>query len=177
MNFNKYPLRKQGSFAKILDMISKIINRAHNLLLYPGKTWDEIRDEKSGPFLFLYPLVLSLVQPVAIVIGYSLIGLWIGQVGYFRLSFADSFYCALVAFFLSLLGVAVSGFCILVLANYFSAEGDIVPAMKLAVYSATAPLLAGVFQIIPGIRILIIFGLYGAFLDVHRHPQADEGPA
>jgi len=141
-----------------------IIDKAREIIFYPVKAWDKIRGEKDNKRLLIYPLVLSLVQPVAIIFGYGVVGLWMGHVGYFRLSIINAFFSALVAYFLSLLGIAVMGFLIQVLANYFSAEGDIVAAMKLSIYSSTAPLLAGVFQIIPGIRILMILGLYGAYI-------------
>ncbi|HTY13450.1 MAG TPA: Yip1 family protein [Candidatus Omnitrophota bacterium] len=140
-----------------------IFERARELLFYPARAWEKIKGEKPGRDLIVYPLVLALVQPVAIMIGYWLIGLWIGSNGYVRMSFLNSFYSALVAYFLSLLGVAVMAFLIMVLANYFQVESDMPSAAKLAVYASTAPLLCGIFQLIPGIRILMILGLYGAY--------------
>jgi hypothetical protein len=157
-------------------MIMKIFNTARDLILYPEKTWDVLKEIKDNKFIFTYPLVLSFVQPLAIIVGYGVVGLWVGQIGYFRLSLSNAFYSALVAYFLSLLGVVVAGFLILVIANYFSAEGDINSAMKLAVFSSTAPLLAGIFQIIPGIRILTVLAMYGAYLLYVGIPKIMKAP-
>ncbi len=153
-----------------------IIERARDLILYPQKTWEKIKEERDYKFLAAYPLVLSSVQALAVLIGYGIVGLWMGQVGYFRMSIINAFYSALVAYFLSVLGVVVGCFLILVLANYFSAEADILSAMKLAIYSSTAPLLAGIFQIIPGIRILMVLGLYGAYLLYLGIPKLIKAP-
>ncbi len=143
--------------------ITWIFERARDLLFYPLRTWEKIKIEPADRNLAIYPAVLAIVQPIAIVIGYSIIGLWIGSAGYFRMSYLNAFYSALVAYFLSLLGVAVMAFLNMVLANYFQVESDVPSSVKLAVYSSTAPLLCGIFQIIPGIRILMILGLYGAY--------------
>jgi len=174
MNFIKYGLRKQESFAKIHYML--IFDRAREIILYPQKAWDKIKEEKNNRILITYPLILCLIQPIAVIIGYGIIGLWMGPAGYFRLSLVNAFFSALVAYFLSLLGIAVMGFLTLVLANYFHVEGDIFSAMKLSVYSATAPLLAGIFQIIPGLRILMILGLYGSYILYLGIPKLMKAP-
>lgn len=142
----------------------QIFDRAREIVLYPQKAWDKIKEEKDKRFLISYPLILCLIQPIAIIIGYWMIGLWMGPAGYIRLSFVNAFFSALVAYFLSLLGIGVTGFLIQVLANYFHVEGDIFSSMKLSIFSATAPLLAGIFQIIPGLRILMVLGLYGSYI-------------
>jgi len=126
--------------------------------------------------LVTYPLILCFIQPIAIIIGYGIIGLSMGPAGYFRLSLVNAFFSALVAYFLSLLGIGVTGFLILVLANYFHVDGDIFSAMKLSVYSATAPLLAGIFQIIPGLRILMVLGLYGSYILYLGVPKLMKAP-
>ena len=144
--------------------ITWIIERARELLFYPAKTWDKIKAETDNRSLIIYPLALALVQPAAIIVGYGLVGDWVYSGHYFRMSLIDAFYSALVAFFLSILGIAVMGFLAMVIANYFQVESDMKSAAKLIIYSATAPLLAGVFLVIPGIRVLMILGLYGSFL-------------
>ena len=153
-----------------------IFNRAREIILYPQKAWDVLKEEKNKRMLISYPLVLCLIQPIAIIIGYGIIGLWMGPAGYIRLSLINVFFSALVAYFLSLLGIAVTGFLFQVLANYFHAEGDIFSSMKLSVYSATAPLLAGIFQIIPGLRILMVLGLYGSYILYLGVPKLMKAP-
>lgn len=153
-----------------------IFDRAREIILYPQKTWDIIKEEKNNRMLVTYPLILCFIQPIAIIIGYGIIGLSMGPAGYFRLSLVNAFFSALVAYFLSLLGIGVTGFLILVLANYFHVDGDIFSAMKLSVYSATAPLLAGIFQIIPGLRILMVLGLYGSYILYLGVPKLMKAP-
>jgi len=141
-----------------------IIDRVRDLLLFPQQAWEKIKTEKDLKLLIIYPLTLALLPALAVYIGYGLIGLRLGPIGYYHMSFINAFYSALVTYVLSILGVVVMGFLVMVLTNYFTAEADILSAMKLAVYSATAPLLAGIFQVIPGIRILMVLGLYGAYI-------------
>jgi len=135
-----------------------------DLLWYPQQAWEKIKAEKDIKLLIAYPLALAVLPALAVYIGYGLIGLRLGPVGYYRMSFANAFYSALVYYMLSILGVVAMGFLVMVLTNYFTVESDIVSAMKLSAYSATAPLLAGIFQVIPGIRILMVLGLYGAYI-------------
>ncbi|KAF0134735.1 MAG: hypothetical protein FD145_452 [Candidatus Saganbacteria bacterium] len=142
----------------------KYFLKARDIILYPVQTWEKIISEHDFKFLALYPVMLSIVQAVSIFIGYWLVGLRIGTVGYFRMSFINAFYSAVAAYILGLIGIIAGGFLILVIANYFSAECDIYNAMKLAVYSSSAPLLSGIFHIIPGVRILMILGLYGIYV-------------
>jgi hypothetical protein len=155
-----------------------IFNRAREMLLFPKETWERVKTEeiKDWKQIVAYPALLALVSAVAIFIGYWFVGVRIGAVGYFRMSLVNAFFSAVVFYFLSLLGVAVTGFIILFLASYFSAEGDFFAALKLAVYSATAPLLASAFNIIPGLKVLGILGLYGAYLLYLGIPKIMKAP-
>jgi hypothetical protein len=155
-----------------------IFNRAREILLFPKEAWDKIRFEeiKDWKPVLIYPAVLALLSAAAIFIGYFVVGVRIGAVGYFRMSAVNAFYSAVVFYFLSLLGVVVTGFIILFLASYFSAEGDFFAGLKLAVYSSTAPLLASAFNIIPGLKVLGILGLYGAYLLYLGVPKIMKAP-
>jgi hypothetical protein len=155
-----------------------IFNRAREILLFPKEAWDKIRFEeiKDWKPVLIYPALLALLSAAAIFIGYFIVGVRIGAVGYFRMSAVNAFYSAVVFYFLSLLGVVVTGFIILFLASYFSAEGDFFAALKLAVYSATAPLLASAFNIVPGLKVLGILGLYGAYLLYLGVPKIMKAP-
>ncbi|MBI5699946.1 YIP1 family protein [Candidatus Saganbacteria bacterium] len=143
-----------------------IFDRAREILLFPKEAWEKIKLEeiKDWKTIIIYPVVLALFSAAAFFIGYFIVGVRIGVVGYYRMSAIDAFFSAVVFFFLALLGVVVTGFIILFLASYFLAEGDFFAALKLSVYSATAPILASAFNIIPGLKILEILGLYGAYL-------------
>lgn len=155
-----------------------IFNRAREILLFPKEAWEKIKLEeiKDWRTILIYPAALAFFSAAAIFIGYWFVGVRIGAVGYFRMSPVNAFYSAVVFYCLSLLGVVVTGFIILFLASYFSAEGDFFAALKLAVYSATAPLLASAFNLIPGLKVLGILGLYGAYLLYLGVPKIMKAP-
>ena len=154
-----------------------IYNRAREILLYPKTAWEKIREENDIRLLIIYPIALAVLPSLAVYLGYGMIGLRMGPVGYYRMSAVNAFYSALVAYFLTLIGIAALAFLIQVIANYFQSECDLLKSSKLAVYAATAPLLANVFQIIPGIRILNMLGLYGAYLLYTGIPKLARTPA
>lgn len=140
-----------------------IYNRAREILLSPKTAWEKIREENDLRLLIAYPLILAIFPSLAIYLGYGMIGSQQGM-HYYRMLPINALYSAIVAYFLSIIGVIFLMFLIQVIANYFQSECDLLKSAKLAVYASTAPLLANIFQLIPGISILNILGLYGAYL-------------
>jgi hypothetical protein len=69
-----------------------------------------------------------------------------------------------VGYVLTLIGVYVLALIIDGLAPSFDGTKNQIQALKVAAYSATAGWLAGVFALIPGLRILGILGLYSLYL-------------
>ncbi len=63
------------------------------------------------------------------------------------------------------------------LAPTFGGERNPLNALKLTIYSSTAGWLAGVFAILPGLHMLGILGLYGAFLFYTGVPVLMKCPA
>jgi hypothetical protein len=71
---------------------------------------------------------------------------------------------ALVAYVLSLVAVYVLALIIDGLAPTFNGQRSQIQALKVAAYSSTASWVAGIFALIPGLRILTILGLYSLYL-------------
>jgi hypothetical protein len=67
-------------------------------------------------------------------------------------------------FVLSLVAVYVIGLIIDALAPTFGGTRNPIQALKVAAYSSTASWLAGVFALLPGLRVLQILGLYSLYL-------------
>jgi hypothetical protein len=69
-----------------------------------------------------------------------------------------------VTYVLALAGTYVLGLIIDALAPTFNGQRSQIQALKVAVYSSTASWIAGIFQLIPGLRLLTILGLYSLYL-------------
>jgi len=153
-----------------------IYDRAREILLYPKTAWEKIKEENDIRKLIIYPLVLNLIPSLAIYLGYVYIGLQEGT-RYYRMLPLNAIYSVLVAYCLTLIGIVFLIFLIQVIANYFQSECDLFKSAKLAIFASTAPLLANIFYLIPGIRILNILGLYGAYLLHLGVPKITRTPA
>jgi hypothetical protein len=147
-------------------MISKIIERAREIILKPQETWQKIKQEETSlPALFTnYAAILALVPSVALLIGYSLVGSRVPMVGMFRMPIQDSLLAGFLNYVLVLLGVSLGGYVISYLAPQFDSKPNLTHAMQLVVYSATPVWLAGIFNMIPSLSFLSLLGLYGVYL-------------
>jgi len=140
------------------------IEKVREILLNPRRAWERVKGEdgKAIKNLILYAALLSVVPAVSIFIGYGFLGLHWGM-AYFRLPPLNAFFCSLVAYLLNLAGLALAAFMLNFTMRYFQVEGSWEAAAKLAVYSATAYLLSGIFNLVPALRFLSILGLYGIY--------------
>jgi Yip1 domain len=71
---------------------------------------------------------------------------------------------ALVTYVLSLAATYVLALIIDALAPTFNGQKSQIQALKVAAYSSTASWVAGIFHLIPGLRLLTILGLYSLYL-------------
>ncbi len=69
-----------------------------------------------------------------------------------------------MGYVLTLVGVYVLALIIDALAPTFNGQKNQIQALKVAAYSSTASWVAGVFALVPGLRILTILGLYSLYL-------------
>jgi Yip1 domain len=97
-------------------------------------------------------------------IGTSIIGISLPVIGTFRVGIVSGIASAIVQYLLAFVMVYVMALIIDALAPTFNGQKNQSNALKLAVYSMTPAWLAGVFSLIPGLRLLGILGLYGLYL-------------
>lgn len=143
----------------------KLVDRARNLLLTPGTEWPVIAQEAPTPQELYtgYACIVAAVPAVAAFVGLSLVGFdLMGR--HVRVGLLAGFGSMLTHYVLTLLAVYLWSLLIDAIAPNFGGDKDPAQALKLAVYSATAAWLAGVFSLIPALSGLGVLGLYSLYL-------------
>lgn len=144
-----------------------IVERVKNILLNPKKEWEVIDKETTEvPQLITgYLLLLALIPAIASLFGYWIVGYKVPFMGHVPGSFALGFRYAVMAFVTPVISVFITAFVINALAESFGSVKDFRRAMQLVVYSYTATLLAGIFNLIPSLGIIaFLAGLYSLYL-------------
>jgi hypothetical protein len=143
-----------------------IIERVKAILLTPKTEWLVIEREPGDPaYLFAnYVAILAAIPAVCGFIGGSIVGISVPIVGTVRVGIVSGIASALIQYLLAFVMVYVMALIIDALAPTFKGQKNQANALKLAVYSMTPVWLAGVFSLIPGLRLLGILGLYGLYL-------------
>jgi hypothetical protein len=95
----------------------------------------------------------------------------------YRTPIGTALASAVVTYVLSLIGVFVLGMIIDGLAPTFGGTKSQIQALKTAAYSSTASWVAGVFTLVPGLRVLAILGLYSIYLLYLGLPVTMKAPA
>lgn len=112
-----------------------------------------------------YIVILAAIPVIAGFIKMSLIGTSVFFTTV-RVDIVTGLLGAIVQYVLSLGGVYLSAFIIEKLAPNFQSQGDTCQALKLVAYASTAAWVAGVFNIVPWVGILLVIagGLYSVYL-------------
>ena len=137
-----------------------IVTRVKNILLSPTKEWEVIDGESAtvNSLYFNYAVILALIPAVAGFIG----SYFIGMPSLFGITVKVSFTSALVAaimnYALSLGGLYVLALIINALAPQFDAKPNLLQALKVSVYSATAAWVASILMIVPALSPLVLLG-------------------
>ncbi len=144
-----------------------LIERVKAILLNPKATWEIIKEEGttvSGIYRgYLVPL--AAIPAAAMLIGRCLIGVSYGFAGHFREPLGRGVTGAVLGYVMTLAGILVAGKVIEALAPNFSATKNGLNAFKVAAYSWTPALVAGIVGIVPTLAPLgLIAGLYGIYL-------------
>jgi len=145
--------------------MDKLINLAKQFILSPKEAWESVKDDTSTAqqHITSYVFPLALIPAIATfigvgIIGYSFLGV---RVHSMELGITQ----AVVSLLSTLLGVYISGFVISKLAPSFQTEVSLDKAVKLVGFSYTAMLVAGIFNIIPMLGIIVfIAGLYSLYV-------------
>jgi hypothetical protein len=144
-----------------------LVDRVKRILLSPQQEWEVIDGETTTPSALYtgYIMPLAAIGPIANVIGYSVFGLRVPIGGtVYRVPIGSAITSAVVTYVLTLVGVYVLSLIIDALAPTFGGTKSPIQALKVAAYSSTAAWIAGIFAIMPGLRMLGILGLYSVYL-------------
>lgn len=143
-----------------------LTERAKNILIQPAEEWRVIEKEPTttGDLYTSYIMPLAAIGPVASIVGLSLIGFQVPLGGTYRVSLMTAIGHAVVMYVLALVGVYVLALIIDALAPTFNGTKNNSQALKVAAYSSTAGWLVGIFNLIPVLAFLQIFGLYSLYL-------------
>ncbi len=139
-----------------------MIERAKSILLSPKQTWEIIKTEEKTTVAIIrdYLLYLAMVLVVCSFIGRVIVG----RPFYGRMPLMGGLIWVVLSYVLFFISVYLSAFIISLLAPNFGAVKNDLAAFKLVAYSSTAPLLAGVFYLIPAFSVFSILGVYGLYL-------------
>jgi hypothetical protein len=144
-----------------------LVERVKGILLTPRSEWETIAAEATTPAELYkgYILPLAAIGPICQVVGYSVLGLRMpfGSTVY-RTPIGTALTSAVVTYVLSLIGVFVLAMIIDGLAPTFGGTRSQIQGLKTAAYASTASWVAGIFTLVPGLRVLAILGLYSIYL-------------
>ncbi len=149
------------------ERLQSLGERVKNVILKPKETFGIVKDESvtSRDLIIGYLAILAIIPAVASLIGMSAIGYSVGWVGRIRVPIGNSLARMIVQYVLTIGGIYILSLIINALAPSFSGVKNNIAALKIAAYSSTPMLVAGIFYIIPALGILVfIAGLYGLYL-------------
>lgn len=143
-----------------------LVDRVKRILLSARTEWAAIEAERTTPAALYtgYIAPLAAIGPIAQLIGNSVFGNPTPFGGRVRAPFGSVLTGAILSYVLMLAGTYVLALIIDALAPTFSGQRNQIQALKLAAYSLTAAWLAGIFALIPELRLLGLLGLYSLYL-------------
>lgn len=156
-----------------------LVARVKGIIMQPKSEWRVIDGESTtvSQLYTGYIIPLSAIPPIASVIGLSIFGISLPLLGTYRVPLGSALTSAITQYVLGLVGIYVLALIIDALAPTFAGQKNQIQALKVAAYSSTASWLAGIFALIPGLRILGLLGLYGLYLLYAGLPILMKAPA
>jgi len=142
-----------------------LVQRAMAIIRTPKTEWPVIAAEPDDTVGLLkrYAMPLAAIGPVATflhgqIFGYGMFGItW-------RPGLVGGLASMVTSYIVSLVGLFVLAIIVENLAPRFDGVASRPLALKLAVYGATASFLAGAFNLLPGLGVLSLLGLYSFYL-------------
>jgi hypothetical protein len=138
------------------------VGRIKGILVDPRSEWPVIADEPATTAsIYLYILPLAAIPAVCHAIGLLGIGGGLPDFGAVRFSPMWAVRSSIRLYVESLVAVYIVALVISSLAPLFGGERNRIQALKVAAYSSTAVFVAGVFAVIPGLRIAQLARIIG----------------
>jgi hypothetical protein len=159
-------LLRHSARPALKETAMNFVERVKRILLSPRTEWEVIDAEPTtlATLYTGYVMPLAAIGPIAQVIGYSAFGITVPFMGTYRVPIGSAITSAVVGYILTLVGTYVLALIIDGLAPTFNGQRNQIQALKVAAYSSTASWVAGIFALIPGLRLLTILGLYSLYL-------------
>jgi lysylphosphatidylglycerol synthetase-like protein (DUF2156 family) len=147
--------------------------RARGILADPSAEWAEIAGEQNDVIQLLtgYVTPFAAIPAISSFIGACIVGVVVPGVGTVRAPVFQGFLGAAFGFVTACATVLALAAVIDLLAPVFGSRRSFERAFKLAVYSYTPFWLAGIFLLAPGLRFLVILGVYGVYVLWKGLPQ------
>jgi hypothetical protein len=142
------------------------VARVKAILIDPAAAWRGFEKDIGDPAYLLsrYVAVLALIPALSSFVGATLIGVVAPSGTILRTDLIGGLFGAIFSYAASCAIVVLLGLIIDLLAPRFGGRRDFEDAFKLAVYSFTPLWLAGIFLLLPGLRFLLLTGVYGIYL-------------
>lgn len=136
-----------------------MLQQVLGLLIRPRQQWRQLSNtnrDSLAESLIRYLLILSIIPPVALLIGVSLFG-WQGLDNQYSLiGFKTAIPLALVFYLMILASVVLIAFVMQSLENYFGGDVEFESCLVFAIYTAVPLLLSGVVGLVPVVWFNII---------------------
>ncbi len=147
--------------------MSKLVDRAKNILLTPKTEWPVIaaEPETTSGLYTKYIIFLAALGPIAMFLKSTLIGTTVPFLGTYRLDMGTGLVQLVLQFGLQLVAVYVFALIVNGLAPTFGAQKDSMQALKTAAYASTAGWIAGLGVLLPWLGMLI--GLAGGIYSIY----------
>lgn len=157
------------------------VDRVKNTLMAPRSEL-QVVDAESATVASLYTgyiAPLAAIPAICQAIGSSLIGVSIPFVGgHYRVPIVTAIISAVVRWVLTLIGVYIGAFIVDALAPTFNGTKNMVQALKVVAFSATAVWVFGIFSLLPMLSLLMLIGLlYSLYLLYLALPVLMKSPA
>ncbi len=140
--------------------------RTTAMLVDPAAAWMQLEKEPGDAAYLLsgYVPVLALIPALSSFVGACLIGVIAPGGEVVRVPIVDGLFSAIFGYVATFAEVLLVALLIEMLAPLFGGRRGFTGALTLAVYSFTPVWLAGIFLLLPGLRFLMLTGLYGVYL-------------
>lgn len=154
-----------------------IIERVKELILYPDRAWNKIKDEclDLKTLYISYVMILAAIPEISNFIGINFIRVFILNHHIKIISY--SFIIAIFSYLFSLINVYIISIVVNMLASSFNSKQNLINAFKLVSFSMTPYWISGVLYLIPVLSPFIILGIiYSLYLFYKGLPVLMETP-